>query len=137
MLTLRKVYVHEELNALVVRDTPVAINLARQMLEAADRADSEVVYDLELISVSRSNNLNFGPELSDYGASVGFANRGGTTILDRTLGSGDSVDNLVRGINGFTNLVDFYTVPTASFQMLKSTNDAEVLANPRISYNFV
>jgi len=132
MLTLRKVYVHEELNALVVRDTPVAINLARQMLEAADRADSEVVYDLELISVSRSNNLNFGPELSDYGASVGFANRGGTTILDRTLGSGDSVDNLVRGINGFSNLVDFYTVPTASFQMLKSTNDAEVLANPRI-----
>jgi len=132
MLTLRKVYVHEELNALVVRDTPVAINLARQMLEAADRADSEVVYDLELISVSRSNNLNFGPELSAYGASVGFTNPGGTTILQSGLKAGDDIVGLVNGVTGFKNLVDFYTMPTATFEMLKSTNDAEVLANPRI-----
>jgi len=130
MLTLRKVYVHEELNALVVRDTPVAINLARQMLEAADRADSEVVYDLELISVSRGEDFSFGPKLSRYGASVGFSNPGSGTIVNDSLG--DSTANLIAGISSVADLKEFYTLPSASFDMLKSSGGAETLASPRV-----
>jgi len=130
MLTLRKVYVHEELNALVVRDTPVAINLARQMLEAADRADSEVVYDLELISVSRGEYFDFGPKLSRYGVSAGFSNPGSENIIDDALG--DSNVNLIASLSGVHKLKEFYTLPSASFDMLKSSSGAETLANPRI-----
>jgi len=131
MLTLRKVYVHEELNALVVRDTPVAINLARQMLEAADRADSEVVFELELLSVSASDEMEFGPELSQYGGQVGIVNSAGELISD-TLNT--TVGEAITGnlINSFNGLEGFYTLPNASFEMKKAANDTELLANPRV-----
>jgi len=67
MLQLRKIYVHEERNALVIRDTPDAIRLAEQMLKAADRADSEVLFDVEVLAVREGDTLKFGPKLSTYG----------------------------------------------------------------------
>ena len=76
MLQLRKIYVHEELNALVIRDNPEVIKLAQQIIEAADRADSEVLYDVELIEVAHTDNLDFGPQLSNYSTSFGFVNPG-------------------------------------------------------------
>ena len=128
MLQLRKIYVHEELNALVVRDTPDTIKLAQQILESADRADSEVVFDLELIEVNHSDRLDFGPKLSSYSISGGL---GQVTTTTGTGGSttGISSTNLTAGLN---SLETFYSLPTAQFDFLKQKTDAEVLANPRI-----
>jgi len=127
MLQLRKIYVHEELNAIVVRDTPDVIRLASQILEAADRADSEVVFDLELVEVSHGNDLNFGPELSSYAVSAGLGKSG--TIVNETLGPGSNTSNLVESFN---TLESFYTLPTATFDFAKTLIDSEVLANPKI-----
>ena len=63
MLQLRKVYVHEERNALVIRDKPETIKLAEQILKAADRADSEVLFDVEVLAVRDSDALQFGPKI--------------------------------------------------------------------------
>lgn len=71
MLTLRKVYVHEELNALIVRDSPEVIKLVAQMLENADLSDSEVLFDLELIEVTQGDLQTLGLRLSDYSVSAG------------------------------------------------------------------
>lgn len=147
MLQLRKVYVHEELNAIVVRDTPDVIKLAGQMLEAADRADAEVMYDLELIEVNDSSSLKVGPLISPASISFGLGKpgeivttgTGGTTttpadivIAGASLESGKSAKNLVSGINGLKNLTSFYTLPTLTFDFLKTRSDAEILANPKI-----
>jgi general secretion pathway protein D len=130
MLQLRKIYVHEELNALVIRDSPEVIKLAQQILEVADRADSEVVFDLELIEVSHSNDLNFGPKLSNYSVSLGVGNGpGATNIVASGLSPGGSTDNLVTSFSG---LESFYTLPSATFDFLKTTSNAEVLAHPSI-----
>jgi general secretion pathway protein D len=88
MLQTRKIYVHEELNAVVMRDKPEVIELARQVLEAADRNDSEVVFDLELVEVSHRDLLDLGPKLSSYSISAGL----GRTIVDA---DGNVVTNLV------------------------------------------
>lgn len=132
MLQLRKIYVHEELNALVVRDTPDTIKLAQQILESADRADSEVVFDLELIEVNHSDRLDFGPKLSSYSVSAGLgqvttttSGTGGTTVTTTAPNS----TNLTAGLS---SLETFYSLPTAQFDFLKQKTDAEVLANPRI-----
>ncbi|MHB1397589.1 MAG: secretin N-terminal domain-containing protein [Trichloromonadaceae bacterium] len=132
MLQLRKIYVHEELNALVVRDTPDTIKLAQQILESADRADSEVVFDLELIEVNHSDRLDFGPKLSSYAISAGLGQvtttttgTGGTTVST----TAPSSTNLTSGLS---SLETFYSLPTAQFDFLKTKTDAEVLANPRI-----
>ena len=132
MLQLRKIYVHEELNALVVRDTPDTIKLAQQILESADRADSEVVFDLELIEVNYSDRLEFGPKLSSYSISGGLGQvtttttgTGGTTVTT----TAPSTTNLTSGLS---SLETFYSLPTAQFDFLKTRTDAETLANPRI-----
>jgi general secretion pathway protein D len=127
MLQLRKIFVHEELNALVIRDKPDVIKLAQQILEAADRTDSEVVFDLELVEVSHGDALLLGPKLSSYSVSAGFGNES-NIVLD-TLSPGVSTDNL---ISGFGRLESFYTLPSATFEFAKTLTDTEILANPKI-----
>lgn len=129
MLQLRKIYVHEELNALVIRDTPEAIQLAQQIIEAADRGDSEVLFDLELIEVNHTDDLNFGPQLSTYSVGVGLSNPGSGRIVSSSLSPGSDTVNLVSSLS---RLETFYTLPTATFDFLKRRSDAEVLANPKI-----
>lgn len=136
ILQTRKIYVHDDLNAIVLRDKPEVIELARQILEAADRNDSEVVFDLELVEVSHRDLLDIGPKLSSYSISAGL----GRTILDTdgnvvtnlvsdTLNAGGATDTLVRS---FSRLESFYTLPTATFDFAKTLIDSEILANPKI-----
>ncbi|PKN11935.1 MAG: type II secretion system protein [Deltaproteobacteria bacterium HGW-Deltaproteobacteria-4] len=148
MLQLRKVYVHEELNAIIIRDTADVIKLAGQMLEAADRADAEVMFDLEMIEVNDSSALKLGPLLSPASISFGLGKPGeivttgtsGTTtttsadvIVGSSLSSGGSTKNLVSGgINGLSGLSSYYSLPTLTFDFLKTRTDAEILANPKI-----
>ncbi|OHB33730.1 MAG: hypothetical protein A2X84_02760 [Desulfuromonadaceae bacterium GWC2_58_13] len=141
MLQLRKVYVHEELNALVVRDKPEVIKLAQQILEAADRGDSEVVLDLELVEVTHNNELKIGPTLSTNSVSLGLSNPGSGKIVADTLTSGTTTttttgdtttgdaSNLVHGLS---NLQTFYTLPTVTYDLLRKLTDSEILANPSI-----
>ncbi|WP_066727728.1 secretin N-terminal domain-containing protein [Desulfuromonas sp. DDH964] len=123
MLQLRKIYVHEELNALVIRDTPDVIRLAQQIIEAADRGDAEVIYELELVEISHTDNLDIGARLKSYGTSFGFVNPGETSI-------GDSIT--VNGMSGLRNLDFLYTIPSATFNLQKTLTDSEILANPKI-----
>ena len=119
MLQLRKIYVHEELNALVIRDDPDVIRLAQQILEAADRPDSEVIFDLELVEVNHSDTLNIGPRLSSYGVSGAFVPPGSTTL--------DSVP-----IEALSRMNFLYTLPSASYNFQKQLIGSEILANPKI-----
>ncbi|MDT8440997.1 MAG: secretin N-terminal domain-containing protein, partial [Desulfuromonadales bacterium] len=140
MLQLRKIYVHEERNALVIRDTPQVIRLAEQVLDAADRANSEVLYSLEIIAVQNTDDFRFGPKLSTYGVSVGFSDGGGKIAADslkpgssvnatNETETGDSVDGAIQSLNG---LQTFYTLPTATFDLAKTLTNTEVLASPKI-----
>ncbi|MBW2510861.1 MAG: type II secretion system protein, partial [Deltaproteobacteria bacterium] len=128
MLQLRKIYVHEERNALVIRDKPEVIRLAEQILAAADRADSEVLFDVEVLAVRDTDALNFGPRLSTYSTSLGFS-QDGTNILDDTLGPGSDTSGLASSLS---SLQTFYTLPTAAFDFAKTLNSTELLASPKI-----
>jgi len=120
MLQLRKIYVHEELNALVIRDTPDVIRLAQQIIEAADRGDAEVIYELELVEISHTDNLDIGARLKSYGTSFGLVNPADTTI-------GDNIT-----VSGLNKLDFLYTIPSATFNLQKTLTDSEILANPKI-----
>ena len=128
MLQLRKIYVHEERNALVIRDKPEVIRLAEQILAAADRSDSEVLFDVEVLAVRDTDTLNFGPKLSTYSAGLGFS-QDGTNILNDTLGPGSETSGLASSLS---SLQTFYTIPTATFDFAKTLNSTELLASPKI-----
>ncbi|MDG5468226.1 cohesin domain-containing protein [Deltaproteobacteria bacterium IMCC39524] len=125
MLQLRKIYVHEERNAIVVRDKPEVIKLAEQILQAADRSDSEVLFDVEVLAVRDTDNLNFGPKLSTYSTKVGF---GAVTGADGVIGA--IPDSIVT--QSLSGLETFYTVPSATFDYAKTLSTTELLASPKI-----
>ncbi len=127
MLQLRKVYVHEERNALVIRDTPDTIKLAEQVLRAADRENSEVLFDLEILGVSNTDALKLGPNVSPRSVGVGFANEGSEKLVGGVLGTDTS--DLVQSLN---NIQTFYTLPRITYDFAKTLTDSEVLASPKI-----
>lgn len=130
MLQVRKVYVQEELNAIVIRDDPDVIRLAQKLIEANDRGDAEVVFDLELIEVNHSDTRDLGVKLSTYSVGAGLSLPGSGTIIGSALESGDSTTNLIPVSS--TDLDSFYTLPSATFKFAKTLVDAEVLASPKI-----
>ncbi len=136
MLQVRKIFVQEELNALVIRDHPDVIKLAAKMLEANDRGSSEVVFDLELIEVNHSDTRELGAKLSNYSIGSGLSIPGTNLFVESGLAAGGSTVNLLSSgqqLNPFTTDLDsFYSIPTATFRFLKTEVDAEVLASPKI-----
>jgi general secretion pathway protein D len=116
MLQLRKIYVHEERNALVVRDKPEVIKLAEQILQAADRADSEVLFDVEVLAVRDADALKFGPKLNSTKSTIGFDDKLSDSFVTQSL----------------SGLETFYSIPSASFDYLKTLNTTDLLASPKI-----
>jgi len=129
MLQVRKIYVQEELNAIVIRDQPDVIKLAQKLIEANDRGNSEVVFDLELIEVAQGDTSELGLKLSNYSVGVGFSAPGSDKIAAAAMIPGRSTEGL---IDSFRGLDTFYSIPTATFNFLKTQADADILANPKI-----
>ena len=129
MLQVRKVFIQEELNAVVIRDQPDVIRLAQKLIEAIDRGNSEVVFDLELIEVNQSDDLELGVKLSDYSVSAGLSQAGSGVIAASSLAATDATDGLASSLS---NLKSFYSLPTATFNFAKTKADTEILANPKI-----
>jgi general secretion pathway protein D len=127
MLKIKDIFVHEELNALVFRERPEVIQLAEQIIAATDRADSEVLFELELIEVNHSDVLVFGPSLNPNSVSLGMAK--GSNIVASGLSAGDATTNLVES---FSSLDALYTLPTVVFDFQKTLGDSEVLSTPKI-----
>ncbi len=125
MLQLKKIYVHEELNAVVIRDKPDVIKLAQQVITAADRADSEVVFDVEIVEVGHNDIVDLGPTLSTYSVGLGLSKEGTGNLVSDSLDG----NNL---INSFSNLEALYTLPRVVFDFAKTLGDTEILANPKI-----
>ena len=142
MLQVKKIYVNEEANALVIRDTREVIEVARKILEANDVPDAEVLLEVEVFELSKQNAETFGLLLSRYGVSMAVTPPGSGNFLVDTLSSvttaatgtsttAASPSNLLnlfayKGYNGYL------TVPNATFNFGKSLSNGETLSNPKI-----
>ena len=145
MIQVRKAYVNEESNSIVVRDTEEVVGVVEKILDANDMPEAEVVLDVEVIEVSDKNAENVGLLLSNYNVQLGAfspdnklmattltgatttATAGTTTI---TTGGGD-VTNLVRAFS-MKSFGGYVTVPNATFNLGKTLAKGEVLSNPKI-----
>jgi general secretion pathway protein D len=139
MLPAKKIYVNEDMNALVIRDTPEAIEVVRKILEANDIPDAELVLDVEVMEITKSNADNLGLVLSKYAVS-GQLFKNGTAISDTlggvtTSGTGTTtattINNLVQAFQ-WGPYSGFMTVPSATYNFAKTLANGQTLANPRI-----
>lgn len=146
MLQVKKIYVNEELNALVIRDTPEVIEVARKILEANDVPDAEVLLDVEVFELSKQNAETFGMLLSRYAISANATTpqSSGASFLADTLSSVTSTSTAATTTTTAAqpqNLVNFFaykgyngylTVPNATFNFGKTLANGETLSNPKI-----
>ncbi|MDD2852083.1 MAG: cohesin domain-containing protein [Desulfuromonadaceae bacterium] len=145
LIQVRKVYVNEDSNSIVVRDTEDVVNVVEKIIDANDMPEAEVVLDVEVIEVSDKNAENVGLLLSNYNVQMGMFSpenkllatslsgatatvaAGSTTV---TTGGGD-ITNLVKAFN-INNHGAYVTVPNATFNFGKTLAKGEVLSNPKI-----
>jgi general secretion pathway protein D len=138
MLPAKKIYVNEDINALVMRDTPDSLEVARRILEANDIQDAEVVLEVEIIEVDKTYEDNFGLALSKYSVSAQlYTYPGGSPISDTlsasTNDSGTTVTNpSLAKLFTWGNYAGFMTVPSATFNFAKTLANGQTLSNPKI-----
>jgi general secretion pathway protein D len=146
MLQVKKIYVNEETNSVVLRDTNEVVDVVEKILDANDVPDPEVILDVEVIEVNDSNTQRLGLLLNPYSVSLGAFSpsnqlmsttlsgasntvvASGSTVVNT---SSTSIDNLVRAftMRGYGGYV---TVPNATYNFGKTLSKGEVLSNPKI-----
>jgi general secretion pathway protein D len=134
VLQTRSIYINEELNSIVLRDTPEKVKIAEKILDANDIPSAEMLLDVEVVEVSHSKMEDLGLQLSQYSISSGLGNWKSNTIYSEGLSSGDSLDNLLSydELTELNTSLTYFSVPTATLNLLKQDSDSEMLANPQI-----
>ena len=130
----RDVFIDEKLNLLVMKDTPDAIRLAEKLIAAQDRAEPEVMLEVEVLEVSRNRLLDLGIQYPNTFTALNIANQttqsttGGvvvsTSAQTQNLVTVDTLRHLVGG--------SIAVSPNLQLNLNKQDGDAQILANPRI-----
>jgi len=125
MLDTKKVYVNEVLNSITIRDTPEKLKLVDKVIAANDLKEAEVILDVEILEISRSNTLkygwNFNPGLS---AAASLQGKSATAVAGAGLTLGELSNVSKENI--------FLTLPSVVLNLIKQDSDAQTLANPRV-----
>ncbi len=123
MLDVKKIYVNEVLNSITIRDTPEKIKLVEKIIDANDLKEAEVILDVEILEISRSNNLKYGWNFTPNGLSVtGNVQNKDKTATGITLGE-------LRNITSDNVIL---TIPGIVVNLIKQDSDSQTLANPRV-----
>ncbi len=121
MLDTRRVYVNNDINAIVMRDSPDKLELADKIIAANDRQVAEVMFDVEVIEVARTKLLQYGWSLVPGNSVSGGV---GMTAADGKFS--------LKQLSHLTNSNVFLTLPTVVVDLIKQDSDAQTLVNPRV-----
>jgi general secretion pathway protein D len=131
MIEARNVFPLKALNAITIRDTADKVRIAEKIIEANDKAKSEVVVDVELLQLDLTKNRNLGfyatlasgvaQPLGETTDSAGKVTVG--AISSVTM---DTLSNLSK-IGNYS-----FTIPTAVYAAAKSVGNTQLLANPEL-----
>jgi len=144
MLQVKKIYVNEESNSIVVRDTAEVVDVIEKVLEANDVPDPEVVLEVEVMEITDKNAQNLGLLLSSYNVQLG-AFKGVTPLssslstvtttpaagVSTTATTSAQIDSLIKAFS-MGGYAGFVTVPSAQYNFGKTLTKGEVLSNPKI-----
>src|SRR6185436_11255248 len=125
LLDARQLAQNDRLNAITIRDTPDRVQVAAKIIEANDKAKSELIVDIELLEINRTLLQNLGIDLFGPGGGNGKS-------LNLTYGGGTSVplNNLDLLKQAGSYLLG--PIPGVVVNFLKTDADAQVIAKPQL-----
>ncbi len=116
LLKTRDIFVDDKLNLLIMRDTPQVIAMAEKLIEAQDKAEPEVMLDVQVLEVKRTRLTELGLL---YPSKVVASVLPATGLVVNDLGN---ISGQTIGVSGLS----------VTANMLKTDGDTNILANPRI-----
>jgi len=120
LLKTKDIFVHEQTNSLVMRDTPEAIRLAEKMVADQDIAEPEVMLEVEVLEISRSRMSEIG---------IKFPSQLTLTAMGASADTAPTLKAL-QNINSSNILTSPATAVTLNLMLQDS--DTNLLASPRI-----
>lgn len=118
VLKAKNVYVDEKLNLLIMRDTPNAIRVAERLIALNDVPEPEVMLEVEVIEVQRTQLQQLGIQFPDQLTLTPLASNGTTVTLADLRNPPSSRIGA--------------TLSNAAINLHKDIGDTNILANPRI-----
>jgi general secretion pathway protein D len=128
MLDVKKVYINEVQNSLTVRESPEKMKLVEKAIAANDLKEAEVILDVEILEINRTNALKYGWNFTPGGLSVSAAVQSTTPSTTAATSGGIALSEL-RNLSK-DNV--FVTLPGLIVNLIKQDSDAQTLANPRV-----
>ena len=116
MLETKRIFVNDELNAIVIRDTPDKMKLAERIIEANDRNPAEVMFEVEILEVDKNKSMQVGWYLNPASATIALTPNPITLTQLKAIGESSYL----------------FTLPSVVVDFMKQDADAKTLANPKI-----
>jgi general secretion pathway protein D len=128
VLNLTKVQQLNSQNAIIVRDTPDKLAIARRLLKDVDKAKPEVVIQVEVLSASTDRLRDLGV-LPGQSASITFTPPGTTSTTGGTTTTAPSAP-----LKGFSFSSAYYsvTLPGATANFVLTDTTSKIIQNPEI-----
>jgi general secretion pathway protein D len=120
----KDIYVNEQLNLFIMRDTLEAIRLTERLVTLNDLAEPEVMLDVAILEIARGNDFLLGPNMPQ---SVTFS---GLTGVGAAAPPATAILNQI-GSNAL-GLKSFTISNQAKIDFLHNLTTGDILANPRI-----
>jgi general secretion pathway protein D len=140
MIEARNVFPLKALNAITIRDTADKVRIAEKIIQANDKAKSEVVVSVELVQIDLTRLRDIGLAITgpkNANASFNKLDDNGETILvdGKTVnfagGTLGDIANTVGSLADIRRSVNL-AIPTATYSLFKSLGNAELLASPEL-----
>jgi len=124
MIEARNVFPLKALNAITIRDTADKVRIAEKIIEANDKAKAEVVVDVELLQIDLDKQRDIGAVVQGLGGTLGAK----STVDDK----GNPVTQNLDFLRGIRSKDLIFTIPSISYNLIKSVGNTETLANPEL-----
>ncbi|HSE58648.1 MAG TPA: secretin N-terminal domain-containing protein, partial [Nitrospiraceae bacterium] len=128
MLDTKRLHANEQINTIVIRDTPEKVELAERIITANDREEPEVIFDVEVLEVNRTKAEKYG---------LTFPKQAGMAIVPPGFTgtiAGDLAQQFTyRQLTSLGQDSFLFKLPTnIVLDFFKSVTDAKTLASPKL-----
>nr|MBA2483571.1 type II and III secretion system protein [Nitrosomonas sp.] len=127
LVKAKDIYVNEQLNLFIMRDTLEAIRVVERLVSLNDLPEPEVMLEVVILTITRQDTFNLGPKLPQS-ITAGFVAPAGGAIANAAASvTFDQIKNA-----GFPNLKNFVVNNQVAIDFAHNFSGTELLANPRI-----
>ena len=118
-------------NSLTVRDTAENVRLIGDLLQSIDKDRAEVVMDVSIYEVSKSDLLQFGNQIGTGNFNIG-GSPGFSLLTDNAVVNGSQGRGVNLGITNPTALAAALVIPPSVLTAFQSKNNTKLIASTQV-----